>query len=488
MNDKRRMSIQRSQSSNIILDTPQNLLSPPNSETSNENTPSSSSVDSTPPITPNVLSFKGTSHLKDDFKTIDINDDTEKDLQDLKNKLKKDDWRKEIVNSIIKPNYVTEIKDFMSNRIKWKKRGRSFETGSKIFIGIGSIVSFSAGVYGSKELSFIAGTISVVSMVLLQYATFAYRESGKSTQDLNVLLDNIGIKKLPETNNAVQDNGNTPPHPNIPPLQTQPLQPQPQWNNYVAPHTSPQMNPQPSNLQQSMDPMLLTPSSGYGFSDTVQSFQRRLSEKNKREVESSSDDGEYLNVHHLDNILYEDIPINERWEKALKHIELHSNTLFTINWITYVCEHNDFIMFKHILTRGFKYTSNVPCIVAKAGFKFIHEYNTYDYQLLSDNTTYETISNNGKLIKYLINKGESSALLGAILSKDLNTLKEVYYKVGNKWLQHEAYELRLAREIGNADILLFCIKNGAKHEPYVSNYRSDLKKLEDSWKKNLIKK
>jgi hypothetical protein len=159
-------------------------------------------------------------------------------------------------------------------------------------------------------------------MVLLQYATFAYRESGKSTQDLNVLLDNIGIKKLPETNNAVQDNGNTPPHPNIPPIQqhsTQPLQ-QPQLNNYIAPHTSPQILPQkqPLALHQSIDPMLLTPTSGYGFSDTVHSFQRRISENKKREIESSSDDGEYLNVHHLDNILYEDIPINERWEKALK--------------------------------------------------------------------------------------------------------------------------------------------------------------------------
>ena len=480
--------MQRSQS-NIILDAPQNLLSPPNSQTSNESSSSSSSVDSTPPITPNVISFKGTSLLKDDFTSIDIAKDLlsadEKDLQDFKINLKKDDWRKEIVNSIIKPNYVKEIKDFMSNRIKWKKRGRSFETGSKIFIGIGSIVSFSAGVYGSKELSFIAGTISVVSMVLLQYATFAYRESGKSTQDLNVLLDNIGIKKLPETNNAVQDNGNTPPHPNIPSFQ----QPQQKLNNYIAPHTSPQILPQNPALHQSIDPMLLTPTSGYGFSDTVHSFQRRLSEKNKREVESSSsEDGEYLNVHHLDDILYEDIPINERWEKALKHIELHPKISFTSNWITYVCEHNDFIMFKNILNRGFQYSPNIPCVVAKTGFKYIHEYNLYNYPLLSDITIYETISNNGKLIKYLINKGESSALLGAILSKDLNTLKEVYNKVGNKWLQHEAYELRVARELGNSDIIIFCIRNGAKHEPYVSKYRSDLKKLEDDWKKNLIKK
>ena len=480
---QRRNSIQRSQSSNMIIDTPQLLLSPPNSETSNETTPVSS-VNSTPPITPNVLSFKGTSNLKDDFTTIDINrdNDDEKELQDFKLNLKKDDWRKEIVNSIIKPNYVKEIKDFISNRIKWKKRGRSFETGSKIFIGIGSILSFSAGVYDSKELSFISGTISVVSMVLLQYATFSYRESGKSTQELNVLLDSIGIKKLPEINTTVQDNGNTPP------LQ-QPIRKEVrEWNNYIAPHTSPHLQPQNNNLKGSIEPMLLTSSSGYGFSDTVGNFQRRLSGKKQIDYESTSEDGEYLNVHHLDDILYEDIPIDTRWEKAMKHIDSHPNIKFTSNWITYVCEHNDFIMFKNILNHGITYTPNVPCIVAKSGFKYIHEYNTHDYPLISDITNYETISNNGKIIKYLINKGESSALLGAILSKDLNTLKEVYYKVGNKWLQHEAYELRLARELGNSDILMFCIKNGVKHEPYISTYRSDLKKLEDNWKKNLINK
>ena len=84
--------MQRSQS-NIILDAPQNLLSPPNSQTSNESSSSSSSVDSTPPITPNVISFKGTSLLKDDFTSIDIAKDLlsadEKDLQDFKIILKK---------------------------------------------------------------------------------------------------------------------------------------------------------------------------------------------------------------------------------------------------------------------------------------------------------------------------------------------------------------------------------------------------------------
>ena len=145
------------------------------------------------------------------------------------------DWRKEIVDMIIKKNYVKEIEDFIETRRKWKKHGRNFETGSKIFIGIGSILSFASGVYDNKELSFIAGAISVISMVLLQYATFSYRESSKSTQDLNVLLDSIGIKKIPEMNATLQSDDL---------------------------HHRPQTQSQTVNSQQNPDPMITTPNSG----------------------------------------------------------------------------------------------------------------------------------------------------------------------------------------------------------------------------------
>jgi hypothetical protein len=42
----------------------------------------------------------------------------------------------------------------------------------------------------------------------LQYANFSYKESKKAHFDLNNLLDNIGIKKLPEISSATQDDNN----------------------------------------------------------------------------------------------------------------------------------------------------------------------------------------------------------------------------------------------------------------------------------------
>lgn len=115
------------------------------------------------------------------------------------------DFKEHIVNNIIKPGYKKEIEDYSYNRVMWKKRGMRFETTSKIFIGFGSIASFAAGVYGYQTLSFVSGAISTISLVFLQYANFSYKESKKCHNDLNNLLENIGIKKLPELSAGTQD-------------------------------------------------------------------------------------------------------------------------------------------------------------------------------------------------------------------------------------------------------------------------------------------
>ena len=130
------------------------------------------------------------------------------------------DFKTHIVNNIIKPNYIDEIHDSTKHRTMWKKRAMRFETCSKMFIGVGSILSFSSGVYGYQTLSFVSGAISTLSLVLLQYANFSYKESKKATSDLNILLDNIGIKKVPELNTTVQDDGiMTKQTPSSPPIQ-----------------------------------------------------------------------------------------------------------------------------------------------------------------------------------------------------------------------------------------------------------------------------
>jgi len=81
-------------------------------------------------------------------------------------------------------------------RKKFKNWGICFETLSKLFVGVSSVLSFSSGIYKYDTLSFMAGTASVLSLVLLQYASFSYRESKKITTELNAVLSKLHIPKL----------------------------------------------------------------------------------------------------------------------------------------------------------------------------------------------------------------------------------------------------------------------------------------------------
>jgi len=101
---------------------------------------------------------------------------------------------------------INEISEFIKGRTQWRTIGLTFETISKIFMGAGSILSFAAGVYVNTNYSFIAGSVSTLSVVSLQFATFCYKESKQSTDDLNTLLRKLKLDTIPELNVSLEDN------------------------------------------------------------------------------------------------------------------------------------------------------------------------------------------------------------------------------------------------------------------------------------------
>ena len=107
-------------------------------------------------------------------------------------------FKEEIQTRLLQPNYMMEIREFLTRRTCWRKAGIGFETTSKVLVGIGSVVSFSAGVYGSTTLSFVAGSISTLSLVMLQLSSYSYRESKEATEELNITLNTLGIPIVPE--------------------------------------------------------------------------------------------------------------------------------------------------------------------------------------------------------------------------------------------------------------------------------------------------
>jgi hypothetical protein len=64
-------------------------------------------------------------------------------------------------------------------------------------VAFGSILSFSAGFYQDDTLSFVAGSISCMSLALLQIASFSYKENKKQGEELNILLKKLNLDTVP---------------------------------------------------------------------------------------------------------------------------------------------------------------------------------------------------------------------------------------------------------------------------------------------------
>lgn len=102
-----------------------------------------------------------------------------------------------IVHDLIEPFYLDDIKSMIRGKKYWKLSGQIFETVSKVLVAIGGIMSFSSGYFNDPMLSFLAGSISTLSLATLQFSSFAYVENKKQGQDLNVLLKKLNLDVIP---------------------------------------------------------------------------------------------------------------------------------------------------------------------------------------------------------------------------------------------------------------------------------------------------
>lgn len=104
--------------------------------------------------------------------------------------------KKEIFNHV-EDSYKKDVNEMILGKTCWRRTGITFETLSKILVAIGGVLSFSSGYFDSKVLSFISGSISVVSLALLQFSSFGFKQSKKRANDLNILLKKLDLDTIP---------------------------------------------------------------------------------------------------------------------------------------------------------------------------------------------------------------------------------------------------------------------------------------------------
>jgi hypothetical protein len=117
-----------------------------------------------------------------------------------------DDVKIKIMNELIEPSYYGDVNDTIKGRKCWRISGHVFETMSKVFLAVTGIISFSAGVYHSDTLSFIAGAFSTISLATFQISGYSFNQSKKNTLELNQLLAKLDIEQLPVFENKPYDN------------------------------------------------------------------------------------------------------------------------------------------------------------------------------------------------------------------------------------------------------------------------------------------
>jgi hypothetical protein len=117
--------------------------------------------------------------------------------------------REYIIDKLVEPYYKETIKNTIEGKKLWRTLGISFETLSKVLVAVGGIVSFSSGYYHSENLSFFAGSISCLSLALLQLSSFSYKENKKQSEELNMLLKKLRLDTIPELERNVETSCNT---------------------------------------------------------------------------------------------------------------------------------------------------------------------------------------------------------------------------------------------------------------------------------------
>jgi hypothetical protein len=105
--------------------------------------------------------------------------------------------KEEILKSLVEPSYYSDVNETIKGRKCWRISGHVFESMSKILLAISGVLSFAAGVYDDKILSFVAGTLSTISLATFQFSLYSMKMHKKNSYELNQLLEKLDIETLP---------------------------------------------------------------------------------------------------------------------------------------------------------------------------------------------------------------------------------------------------------------------------------------------------
>lgn len=103
--------------------------------------------------------------------------------------------RKYIVDNILQPVYISDIKTILTGRHKCRRYGTYLFIASLIFTHIATIITFISAYdcSNSSVISLVAGTIGVLGNIFVHLSLMAKSESKKLTGQANKILHELNI-------------------------------------------------------------------------------------------------------------------------------------------------------------------------------------------------------------------------------------------------------------------------------------------------------
>lgn len=98
--------------------------------------------------------------------------------------------------------FAEESRMLLRSRRRWKKTGDLCEAFSKGLAGVGTILAYAASAINTQPatdiLAFTSGFVGTVGLTLFAYSSYSTQESRQRTQELNALLQSLGVTPMPE--------------------------------------------------------------------------------------------------------------------------------------------------------------------------------------------------------------------------------------------------------------------------------------------------
>jgi len=97
------------------------------------------------------------------------------------------------IHEIIENSIVDDVDYIMKWRSRWYIIKNISAVISKISILLSSFLAFASNHFGRTDMSFMAGSLSLASVALSQFSEFAKSKHAKKTQEINKIVNSLGI-------------------------------------------------------------------------------------------------------------------------------------------------------------------------------------------------------------------------------------------------------------------------------------------------------